>query len=334
MPATLKDVAKLAGVSVATASRVLNNPEKVAEQSRNKVLAAIEELGYSSNLLAKSLREDRLDAVYVLLPSLSDPFFAEMHQGILDVLTSYDHYMISAVTEGNQELELGCLSKARVIGPAGVLLYTRRQNTVKALASGKFDFPVLLLSGNQIPSCGHLLSLETDREKIGTQAAKHLTDQGCRRLLYLCEDPGGIDAEFWRGIRSAAKAAGAECQWHQAAHASLDAGRALDEYWKQAKLKPDGILAGNCLQAAGVLTNLRAAGVCVPEQVSVISLENAAVAGLTTPQLSTAGPSGYQIGMRGAAMLLDRVRGQSQYERTLDTTLDTKLIARGTTRHG
>ena len=63
MAATLKDVAELAGVSIATVSRVLNNPEKVAAQSRNRVLEAVDRLGYSSNLLAKSLRQDGLNAV-------------------------------------------------------------------------------------------------------------------------------------------------------------------------------------------------------------------------------------------------------------------------------
>ena len=89
MAATLKDVAELAGVSIATVSRVLNDPEKVAEGSRLKVMAAVEKLGYSSNLLAKSLRQDGLNAVYVLLPSLSDSYFAHMDQAISDVLFSY-----------------------------------------------------------------------------------------------------------------------------------------------------------------------------------------------------------------------------------------------------
>lgn len=105
MAATLKDVAEHAGVSIATVSRVLNEPEKVAEQSRIKVLNAIDELGYSSNLLAKSLRKDGLNAVFVLLPSLSDPFFAQINQGISDVLASYGYLMLTVATEGMHNLE-------------------------------------------------------------------------------------------------------------------------------------------------------------------------------------------------------------------------------------
>lgn len=118
MAATLKDVAELAGVSIATVSRVLNDPEKVAEGSRLKVMAAVEKLGYSSNLLAKSLRQDGLNAVYVLLPSLSDPYFAQMHQAISDVLFSYGYLMLSAATEGSLELEQECLAKVRSLNPS------------------------------------------------------------------------------------------------------------------------------------------------------------------------------------------------------------------------
>ena len=105
MAATLKDVAEHAGVSIATVSRVLNEPEKVAAQSRIKVLNAIDELGYSSNLLAKSLRKDGLNAVFVLLPSLSDPFFAQINQGISDVLASYGYLLLTVATEGMHNLE-------------------------------------------------------------------------------------------------------------------------------------------------------------------------------------------------------------------------------------
>ena len=118
MAATLKDVAEYAGVSIATVSRVLNDPEKVAEQSRSRVLNAIDVLGYSSNLLAKSLRKDGLNAVSVLLPSLSDPFFAQMNQGISDVLATCGYLMLTVATEGVQSMEEEYLLKAKSMGLA------------------------------------------------------------------------------------------------------------------------------------------------------------------------------------------------------------------------
>lgn len=335
MSVTLKDVAKLAGVSAATASRVLNNPEKVAEQSRSRVLAAIEELGYSSNLLAKSLREERLDAVYVMLPSLCDPFFAQMHQGALDVLSSYGYYMISAATEGSREVEKECLSKARMVGPIGCLLYTRWQDTVDDLLSGKSNLPTLLLSGNVVPKTEQVLSLELNREQMGRQAAEHLIkEQGRSKLIYLCEDIDGIDGEYWRGIHAAAKSAGKSCEYLRAARTSLDACRVIGEYWRRAQEKPDGILTTGCFQAAGAIEALRNCGICVPQQIAVATFENTPIAYLTTPQLTTVGPSAYQIGMRGAVMLLEYVYGRTGNELMHSTALDTKLISRGSSNCG
>lgn len=147
MAATLKDVAELAGVSIATVSRVLNDPEKVAEGSRLKVMAAVEKLGYSSNLLAKSLRQDGLNAVYVLLPSLSDPYFAQMHQAISDVLFSYGYLMLSAATEGSLELEQECLAKVRSLNPSGVLMYTAHPTVPEGWSSYLTEAPCCFSPG-------------------------------------------------------------------------------------------------------------------------------------------------------------------------------------------
>lgn len=146
MAATLKDVAEYAGVSIATVSRVLNDPEKVAEQSRSRVLNAIDVLGYSSNLLAKSLRKDGLNAVSVLLPSLSDPFFAQMNQGISDVLATCGYLMLTVATEGVQSMEEEYLLKAKSMGLAGVLVYTPARCIPSSWESFCGSFPILFLS--------------------------------------------------------------------------------------------------------------------------------------------------------------------------------------------
>ena len=203
MAATLKDVAEQAGVSIATVSRVLNDPEKVAEQSRRKVLDAVEALGYSSNLLAKSLRQDGLNAVYVLLPSLSDPFFAQMHQGISDVLASYDYFMLSVTTEGDRKLEKECLTKAKAMGPSGVLIYPPNDPVPEEWNSFSSSFPILFLSGNAVEGKSRMTSLLLDRRKAGRQAVDALVETGRRNFLYLCDNNNGVDGEFWKGIQEA-----------------------------------------------------------------------------------------------------------------------------------
>lgn len=305
MAATLKDVAEQAGVSIATVSRVLNDPEKVAEQSRRKVLDAVEALGYSSNLLAKSLRQDGLNAVYVLLPSLSDPFFAQMHQGISDVLASYDYFMLSVTTEGDRKLEKECLTKAKAMGPSGVLIYTPNDPVPEEWNSFSSSFPILFLSGNAVEGKSHMTSLLLDRRKAGMQAVDALVETGRRNFLYLCDNNNGVDGEFWKGIQEAGQAQGCTCQLQRAGRSAGDAGKELEKFWEQTDSLPDSILTQNSAQAAGVLSFLQRRNIPVPEQISVLSFENTELTCFLTPPVSVIGPAGYQVGMMGAKRLLE-----------------------------
>lgn len=332
MAATLKDVAELAGVSIATVSRVLNDPEKVAEGSRLKVMAAVEKLGYSSNLLAKSLRQDGLNAVYVLLPSLSDPYFAQMHQAISDVLFSYGYLMLSAATEGSLELEQECLAKVRSLNPSGVLMYTAHPTVPEGWSSYLTEAPMLFLSGNRlVGEKKNMTALSIDRRTIGAQAAAYLWETGCRNFIYLCDGPKHLDGEYWAGIQSVAETNGGSCRLCFSSRSIEDATRELDKVLDPSAPAADCVLTQSNLQAAGVLSALRARGLAVPEQVSVMSFENTELACLTTPQLSVIGPSSYQIGMIGTMELLNQISAQKGGQLHPNGTLDLKLIPRGST---
>lgn len=332
MAATLKDVAELAGVSIATVSRVLNDPTKVAEGSRLKVMAAVEKLGYSSNLLAKSLRQDGLNAVYVLLPSLSDPYFAQMHQGISDVLFSYGYLMLSVATEGSLDLEQECLAKVRSLNPSGVLVYTAHPTIPEQWSSYVSDTPMLFLSGNRfLNEKKNLTALPIDRQAIGAQAAAYLWETGCRNFIYLCDGPRHVDGEYWAGIQSIAEGKGGLCRPCFCSCSIEDAARALDKVLAQPDSTADCVLTQSNLQAAGALSALQTRGFAVPDQVSVMSFENTELACLTTPQLSVIGPSGYQIGMIGTMELLNQIGVQKGGQLHSIGTLDIKLIPRGST---
>lgn len=330
MAATLKDVAELAGVSVATVSRVLNDPSKVAENSRNKVLNAVEKLGYSSNLLAKSLRQDGLNAVYVLLPNFTDPFFSQIHQGISDVLASYGYMMVSAATEDDPEIEKEYLLKAKAIGPSGILMYTFQKEIPSSWDAFAEDTFILFLSGNIIKGHERMAALSLHREEQGEKAALYLAEQGGMDLIYMCSNPEGIESECMQGALKGAKAAGINCELCRCGRSVEDAKREIEVFLST--MKPvDSILAQSALQAAGALEALKAAHTSVPEQVRILSLENTNTAILTSPQLSVFGPSGYQIGMTGAKQLLDWILAEKKGGQLWQGEIDQKLIVRGST---
>lgn len=331
MAATLKDVAEMAGVSIATVSRVLNVPERVAEQSRSKVLEAVEKLGYSSNLLAKSLRQDGLNVVYVLLPSLSDPYLAQIHQGISDVLSSYDYLMVSLTTEGARDLEHQCLMKSRAMAPSGILIYSPNDPVPEAWDTFSASFPILFLSGNRVTGSGQMLSLPFDHRALGRQGAEFLFGSGRRSLIYLCSNPGGVYGQCWEGIREAAEAAGCGCRICQAGCSTWDVSRVLGKAFADPDCPPDCVLAQSGLQAMGALSFFRERGIGVPEQVAVMSCENTEMALFTQPQISVTGPTGYQLGMAGAKQLLERIQSPQGETPPRRGSVPLTLISRGST---
>ena len=323
MAATLKDVAEYAGVSIATVSRVLNDPEKVAEQSRSRVLNAIDVLGYSSNLLAKSLRKDGLNAVSVLLPSLSDPYFAQMSQGISDVLATCGYLMLTVATEGVQSMEEEYLLKAKSMGLAGVLVYTPACCIPSSWESFCGSFPILLLSDTDARGLARTEQLPAPWETLGGQVADYFLKQGRRHLVYLADHTSRFSPAFFTRLQNTMHAAGGSCQ-HCSAGSSLDdAYRELTRYLSQTETLPDAVITQNCYQGAGVLSALKQQG--------ILSLENARLAQLTSPQLSVWGPSGYQVGVLGARRLLELIQRSEEAPAAPKEEISLTLIARGST---
>ena len=307
MAATLKDVAEHAGVSIATVSRVLNDPEKVAEHSRVKVLNAIDELGYSSNTLAKSLKKDGLNAVLVMLPSLSDSYFAQMGQGISDVLASYGYLMITVATEGESDLEEAYLLKAKSMGLAGVLLYTAHRRMPSSWSAFCANSPILFLSNTDPGGVEGANQLSIPWGELGELVATYLLQQSRSRFLYLADNISGFSPEFLEKLSSTVQRAGGHCEHRWAASSVDDAARELERYCSQVGQVPDAVITQTCFQGTGVLTALTSQGLRIPEDTAVLCLENSRLAQLTTPQLSVWGPSGYQIGVVGSSRLLNLI---------------------------
>lgn len=332
--ATLKDVAKKAGVSIATASRVLNSPDKVASKSREKVLKVVEELGYSSNLLAKSLRQEGLNAIAVLLPNFSDPFFAQMHQGIADVLSSNDYLMISYCTEGVQTIELDLLSKAKSAGISGILVYS--PNYFKPDTSGiLYQKPwTVFLSGNNAKCVHQVSAIGIDRKKIGSQAANHLQREGKNRILYMIDSTKSIDMEYFAGIQEVLTKNSGRCAICTAGRSLEDASSALENYSVRQDFDYNAIITQYNTQAIGIMHYFYKRKIEVPGRVALMSLGNTILSQLTMPQITIIGPNGYQLGVLGTKHLLGKICGEGGGDEDRPGEVDSRLIIRGSTYAG
>lgn len=204
---TVKDVAKRAGVSVATVSRVLNNSEKVSEQTRQKVLKAIEELGFKPNLLARNFRKDKSNLILVILPTIANNYFARVVKGIEDTARKNGYGILLCTTQNSPEIAAEYLK-----------LIERKQVDGAIIASAKIeiDFCKGLDTRRIVQACEFYPFLDTsyvaiDHKRAFYDVVDYLIKKGKKNILCAIGNED-IPSEFERkeGYRKALEENGLE----------------------------------------------------------------------------------------------------------------------------
>ena len=296
--ATIKDVARQAGVSYATVSRVLNDTGyPVREDTRQRVLQAVKAVGYSPNLLGRYLKAQRSDDVGVLLPNLTNPIYVDLLTNIEQALTGAGYNVLFSSSGRDQRREEQILGNFLSKKVCAVILieaqehrellepFCQKGGALAVIGSeSRYPFPVLQLRGNEA-LCGRM-------------AAEHLLSQGCRRIAYLSAPlTKGSRRRLFQGFSHRLEEVGvwnpslaAIAQEEQASSVSnyeYANGYALAQGLLARGVAFDGIFACNDMTAVGALQALRAAGRAVPEEVAVLGCDNIQLSGLLSPSLST-----------------------------------------------
>lgn len=308
---TLIDVAKLAGVAPMTVSRVLNQPQAVREQTREKVLKAIELTGYVPNRVAGALASNRSRLVAVIVPMLTNPIFSDTFQAITERLASANYQVLLGMSgyEAAREQELLEVILSR--RPDGIILTgtlhtdasrTRlRANGVPVVETWDLtDDPIDMLVG-------------FSHEQVGAQLGSHLLGQGYERFAVLqVGDPRGLrrSQAFSQALADAGRAVAHTERF--SGLPSLAQGReGLGRILAQMPLgeQPLMVVCTSDTIAHGVLTEAAARGLKVPEQVAVIGFGDMGFAAHTWPALSTVRIDGQSMGTAAANLLLGRLSG-------------------------
>lgn len=300
---TVHDVAARAGVSIATVSRSLREPDRVIDETRDRVLAAVAELGYRPNRAARSLRHGRTGAIALVVPDIENPYFASLTKGAQATSRAHGYSLVVVDTTESAEVEdeeIGAL-RSQVDG----LILASSRLTEHELARVAAETTSVLINrrlpGAQAPTV-------TLDEAPGVRAAlEHLRALGHRRVLYV----GGPDASWteerrWTALRDAAAADGGMTAL-RVGPVSPDAagGRAVAE--EALALDATAVIAYNDLVALGLLARWSELGVRVPEDVSLIGFDNTFVAQLASPPLTSVGADLRGFGEAAVLSLLARI---------------------------
>jgi LacI family transcriptional regulator len=328
--ATMKQVAERAGVSTSTVSHVINNTRVVSEDVRERVLALIAEMRYIPSAVARSLKNDKTQTIGMMIPNNSNPYFAELIQGIEDASFKLGYNIILCNAYDDAEKQAAYL---------------------RVLMEKRIDGLILVASGAD-ESLGHLLAtqntpmvlvdrevegveadfIESDHEQGGYIATKYLLDLGHREIACVS---GPIDLLPSRdrvvGYMRALKEAGLKFRLDYLVRSDFTSEGGFNAFRQLLALehRPTAIFASNDLMAIGGICAASEAKVRVPEELSVMGYDDIALASFSTPRLTTVAQPKYEIGEQTARMLVERIQGAALPPRR--EKLQTELVVRQST---
>jgi DNA-binding LacI/PurR family transcriptional regulator len=312
---SLKDVALRAGVSVRTASKVVNGSTHLRPDTRDRVLRAVAELGYRPNLTARQLRSGRTGLITMALPDLAGPYFAELAGQVIETAARYGRTVLLEHTGGSYEREVAVCGGARSHLADGLILSPVRlaEEDLRARADRS---PLVLLGGSayQVPY-DHIA---IDDVAAARTAVRHLAALGRRRIAFLGAgaDRGRRQAELrLRGWREELTAAGGVA--HPCLVAATDGPgrqdgtaamtRLLAECDRRGRQAPDAVFAYNDQMALGAMRALAQHGLRVPEDVAVVGFDDTDEGRYATVSLTTVAPDTAAIARLAVTRLLERI---------------------------
>jgi LacI family transcriptional regulator len=301
---TIKDVAREAGVSVATVSRVWNDADFVSPETRQRVAEVAARLGYSPHGAARSLITRTTFALGVLLPDLYGEFFSEIIRGIDHVAQAAGyHILVSSSHESKDEIDAALRSmRGRVDGMIIMSSDLEAQRTLHALQG---SFPVVLLNGGAEAKAFDTITLEN--HEGAREMTRHLVARGHRRIAMISGPQRNYDAaERLRGYGTALSENGIEVEKSlivQGDFSELSGHRAVEQLLAL-ESRPTAIFAANDSMAIGALSALRENNLRVPEDMAVAGFDDIPLARYMNPPLSTVHVDISQLGERAAALLL------------------------------
>ncbi len=313
MLATLKDVALKAGVSIKTVSNVIHGNVPVKEEKRQRVMAAVEELHYQPNLPARFLRKGRVDVIALAIPDLSNSYFSDIGDAVIDAASASSYTVLIDHTRGERTNESLVIHGLRPHLIDGVILSPAALE-LEDFQTLPVNIPLVLLGERflDVPDVPYD-HIGIDNVAAARVATSHLIEMGRRRIAAIGAHevpPGEISHLRLRGYTEALAAAhlpfDPQLVVQARSYHRADGEGAACQLLKLEQL-PDAIFCFNDLLALGVLRALHEAGLRVPEDVAVVGFDDIEDGRYSIPSLTTIRPDKKRIGELAVAFLLKRI---------------------------
>ncbi|KQL45517.1 catabolite control protein A [Brevibacillus choshinensis] len=316
MPVTIYDVAREAGVSMATVSRVVNGNPNVKPLTRKKVLAAIERLGYRPNAVARGLASKKTTTVGVIIPDISSLFFSELARGIEDIATMYKYNIILCNSDQRMEKELQLINTLLEKQVDGLLFMGAeiKEDHLQALTST--TVPTVLAATRDADNA--LPSVSIDHFQAGYDATQALIDRGHKRIAMITgplNDPLSGLMRF-EGYKKALIDAGIGLQEELVASGNFfyESGLMQTKEFLKLAEPPTAVFAANDEMAIGAIHAIQDSGLNVPGDIEVIGHDNIRLVEMVRPRLTSVVQPMYDIGAVAMRLLTKYMNNENVEE--------------------
>lgn len=317
---TIYDIAKLAGVNPSTVSRALSKPGRVSAKTQKIIEDAAEQLNYQVNPFARALPTGRTQTIGLIVADITNPTFFDIIRGAETTGSARDYTLVLAESAESPETEL--IAARRMLSTVdGLILASPRMDDekIRALASDK---PVAVIN-REIDGVPCVVP---DVNRGISQAVRSLAANGHERLAYVAGPPQSwMSRRRWEGVQAA-------CEWYKLGAVRLESSKPTVDGGRQVardvlKSGATAVITYNDLLAIGLMQELQAAGMRVPDQISIVGFDDIFGADFTTPPLTTVRSPLGECGSRAATLLLDMLLGQDEPVGAVH--VDTELVVRG-----
>ena len=329
--ATIYDVSELAGVSLATVSRVMNKNANVSDKTRQKVLSAMEKLGYRPSAIAKGLASNRSSSVGGLISELHGPFYGLMMSAIEAELRKHDIHAIIAAGHSDAEKEAESIEFLLSRRCDALILWVESVADRYLADLAKRGTPIVVM-GRKIPGIAKNC-VNLNNEHGGYLAARYLLEQGHRKIAYISGPLWKCDTkDRLSGHRRALADYSVTFNEKLLYEADYrEEGGALGmAHLLGLRNRFSAVICGNDEMAAGAMTSARDAGLAIPDDLSIVGFDNLVYARYLYPKLSTINYPVRDMAQMAARWVLKHVYGNQQLSTT--NTFEPELVARDSVR--
>lgn len=307
--ASIREVAKLADVSPATVSRVMNGTAKVAPETRERVMQAIAQMEFVPNEVARSLFKKSAKTIGLVIPSIRNPFFTQL-ASIIDEIATLNGYRLFLCNVGDdRDKERAAIQMLVSMNADGVIIASSSENVQEYI--GICSIPVVALDshlpGETVSAC-----IYCDYRQGGRLAMEHLLDCGCKNIVCIRGSRQVFSAkERYEGYRDVCRERGIAEQT-VSCDFDFDAGLAMTEELLERYPDVDGIIACNDIVAISTYKILHKKNIPVPGQVQIVGFDNIDLASLITPELTTVAQPIQQMAAKATELIVHHKENETK----------------------